>query len=104
MAENAQEPVCSMGTDKPLPCLSEEPQSLFRWFKQRFAQVTNPPIDPYREQLSMSLMGHAGHAGNILEPGPEKLRRPASAASLPHHGRHAPDPGLPASRCPGRHP
>ena len=80
MAENAQEPVCSMGTDKPLPCLSDEPQSLFRWFKQRFAQVTNPPIDPYREQLSMSLMGHAGRAGNILEPGPESC----AVLRLPH--------------------
>lgn len=80
MAENAQEPVCSMGTDKPLPCLSDEPQPLFRWFKQRFAQVTNPPIDPYREQLSMSLMGHAGRTGNILEPGPESC----AVLRLPH--------------------
>jgi len=80
MAENAQEPVCSMGSDRPLACLSDVPQPLFCWFKQRFAQVTNPPIDPYREQLSMSLMGHAGHESNVLEPGPESC----ALLRLPH--------------------
>lgn len=80
MAQNGQEPVCSMGSSQPLPCLSEEPQSLFHWFRQRFAQVTNPPIDPYREQLSMSLMGHLGREGNLLEPAPESC----AALTLPH--------------------
>ena len=80
MAENAQEPVCSMGSNLPLPCLSDEPQSLFCWFRQRFAQITNPPIDPYREQLSMSLMGHVGREGNLLEPGPESC----AMLRLPH--------------------
>ena len=80
MTKDAQEPVCSMGTDQPLACLSPNPQSLFHWFKQRFSQITNPPIDPYREQLSMSLMGHAGREGNLLMPEPESC----AALRLPH--------------------
>lgn len=80
MADNAQEPVESMGNDLPLACLDKEPQPLFRYFKQHFAQVTNPPIDPYREQLSLSLMGHAGREGNMLEPAPEHC----STLRLPH--------------------
>ena len=80
MAENAQEPVSSMGSTHPLPCLSDEPQTLFNWFRQRFAQVTNPPIDPYREQLSMSLMGYAGREGNLLDPRPESC----AMLRLPH--------------------
>ena len=48
-------PVGSMGDDTPIAVLSEQPQQLYRYFKQRFAQVTNPPIDPLREDLVMSL-------------------------------------------------
>src|SRR5207245_4376646 len=55
MAINGQEAVGSMGTDTPLACLSDRPQLLFNYFKQLFAQVTNPPIDPIREELVMSL-------------------------------------------------
>src|SRR5260221_6825634 len=51
MAAQGEEPVGSMGIDIPLPCLSEHPQNLFRYFKQHFAQVTNPPIDPLREEI-----------------------------------------------------
>ena len=56
MAEKGEEPTGSMGNDTPLAVLSDEPQSLFRYFKQQFSQVTNPPIDPIREELVMSLV------------------------------------------------
>lgn len=60
-------PVGSMGDDTPLAVLSEQPQGLFRYFKQRFAQVTNPPIDPLRERLVMSLETVLGPRGPLLE-------------------------------------
>ena len=71
MAENAQEPVGSMGNDAALAVLSYRPQLLYNYFKQLFAQVTNPPIDPYRENLVMSLMSFVGREGNLLEEKPE---------------------------------
>lgn len=71
MGQNAQEPIASMGQDTPLAILSQEPQLLFSYLKQRFAQVTNPPIDPLREGLVMSLTGFAGRRGNLLEETPE---------------------------------
>ncbi|MDD2966459.1 MAG: glutamate synthase large subunit [Desulfovibrionaceae bacterium] len=80
MANSAQEPVESMGNDLPLACLDASAQPLFRYFKQHFAQVTNPPVDPYREQLSMSLMGFAGREGNMLETKPESC----ATLRLPH--------------------
>jgi glutamate synthase (NADPH/NADH) large chain len=70
MAENAQEPVGSMGNDAALAILSERPQLLYNYFKQLFAQVTNPPIDPYRENLVMSLMSFIGRERNLLEETP----------------------------------
>ena len=81
MAVQGKEPVGSMGNDAALAVLSERPQLLFQYFKQLFAQVTNPPIDPIREELVMSLMTYIGNKGNILEETPEharliKLRRP----------------------------
>lgn len=66
MAQNAQEPVGSMGNDAALAVLSEQPQLLYNYFRQLFAQVTNPPIDPYRENLVMSLMSFVGRQGNLL--------------------------------------
>ncbi|MDR0339197.1 MAG: glutamate synthase large subunit [Desulfovibrio sp.] len=75
MARDAQEPVSSMGTDIPLAVLSGRPQLLFHYFKQRFAQVTNPPIDPLREGLVMTLTGFAGKMGNLLEEKPEQYTR-----------------------------
>ncbi|MDX2270153.1 MAG: glutamate synthase large subunit [Bryobacter sp.] len=71
MASNGEEPVGSMGTDTPLACLSDRPQPLFHYFKQLFAQVTNPPIDPIREDLVMSLKSYIGSERNILEETPE---------------------------------
>ncbi len=71
MASKGQEPVGSMGTDTPLACLSDRPQSLFNYFKQLFAQVTNPPIDPIREEIVMSLTSYIGSERNILSEEPE---------------------------------
>src|SRR5216683_3836938 len=67
MSSKGEEPVGSMGTDTPLACLSDQPQSLFNYFKQLFAQVTNPPIDPIREEMVMSLFSYIGSEGNILD-------------------------------------
>jgi glutamate synthase domain-containing protein 2/glutamate synthase domain-containing protein 1/glutamate synthase domain-containing protein 3 len=81
MAANGEEPIGSMGTDTPLACLSDKPQPLFHYFKQLFAQVTNPAIDPIREELVMSLTSYIGHERNILDETPLhchtlKLRHP----------------------------
>ena len=70
MAVNGEEAIGSMGTDTPLACLSDKPQPLFNYFKQLFAQVTNPPIDPIREELVMSLTSYIGNERNILEETP----------------------------------
>ncbi len=75
MAVTGEEAVGSMGTDTPLAVLSERPQSLFKYFKQLFAQVTNPPIDPIREQLVMSLVTNIGPKANLLSEMPESCRR-----------------------------
>ena len=71
MATNSQEPIGSMGNDSPLAVLSEKPQLVYEYFKQLFAQVTNPPIDPYREHLVMSLMSFVGRERNLLDETPE---------------------------------
>jgi len=80
MAVNGQEPVGSMGNDTPLAVLSDRPKLLFNYFKQLFAQVTNPPIDPLREGLVMSLMMFTGKKLNILQETPQHCRQ----LKLPH--------------------
>ena len=67
MALDSKEALGSMGTDIPLAVLSDRPQHLSNYFKQHFAQVTNPPIDPIRERLVMSLAGFVGNNGNLLD-------------------------------------
>ncbi len=107
MASNGEEPIGSMGTDTPLACLSDRPQPLFNYFKQLFAQVTNPPIDPIREEMVMSLISYIGSERNILEEAPEnchmlklehplltnreleKLRRVSTRRSTGHHASGA---------------
>ena len=64
-----------MGTDTPLAVLSDRPQLLFKYFKQLFAQVTNPPIDPIREELVMSLTTNIGPKPNLMDEHPESCRR-----------------------------
>ncbi|MBN1121609.1 MAG: glutamate synthase large subunit [Anaerolineae bacterium] len=81
MATDGQEPTGSMGTDTPLAVFSDLPQPLFNYFKQVFAQVTNPPIDPIRERLVMTLTSYIGQRQNLLDEMPEhaemiKLRHP----------------------------
>ncbi len=72
MAESGQEPVSSMGNDTPTAVLSKKPQRLFSYFKQLFAQVTNPSIDPIREELVMSLTGYIGSLQkNLLDEMPD---------------------------------
>jgi glutamate synthase (NADPH) large chain len=80
MGAKGEEPVGSMGTDVPLACLSDRPQPLFNYFKQLFAQVTNPPIDPIREELVMSLISYIGTERNILDEAPENCH----TLKLPH--------------------
>lgn len=70
MGRDGQEPVGSMGNDAPLAVLSDKPRLLYDYFKQMFAQVTNPPIDPLREGLVMSLMQFIGKKRNFLEETP----------------------------------
>lgn len=74
MASDGKEPVGSMGADTPLAVFSENNQLLFSYFKQLFAQVTNPAIDPVREELVMSLMTFMGNPGNILSEIPQNSR------------------------------
>ncbi|NLE22186.1 MAG: glutamate synthase subunit alpha [Actinobacteria bacterium] len=75
MARHAREPRFSMGNDAPLPVLSGKPHVLYDYFTERFAQVTNPAIDPLRERLVMSLAVRLGPRGDLLTPGPEHARR-----------------------------
>ena len=70
MALDGKEPIGSMGTDTPLAVLSDQPQHITSYFKQLFAQVTNPPIDPIRERMVMSLASFVGSQGNLLTEDP----------------------------------
>ncbi|OCQ99202.1 glutamate synthase subunit alpha [Oscillatoriales cyanobacterium USR001] len=74
MASTGKEPTFCMGDDIPLAVLSQRPHLLYDYFKQRFAQVTNPPIDPLREGMVMSLSMQLGERGNLLEAKPENAR------------------------------
>ena len=75
MVKNAKEALGSMGNDAALAVLSDKPRLLYDYFKQLFAQVTNPPIDPIREQCIMALDTHLGPEGNLLETTPEQCAR-----------------------------
>ncbi len=75
MAQNSIQPVGSMGPDTPLAVLSDKPQLLYNYFKELFAQVTNPPIDPIREELITSTTLTIGSEGNLVEPNPQSCRQ-----------------------------
>ncbi len=75
MATTGNEAIGSMGNDVPLAVLSERPQLLFNYFKQLFAQVTNPPVDAIREEIIMAPETSIGPEANMLEPGPECCRQ-----------------------------
>jgi glutamate synthase (NADPH/NADH) large chain len=75
MADTGKEPIGSMGNDVPLAVLSRKPYRLFNYFKQLFAQVTNPPIDPIREEIVMTLSGYLGSLQqNLLETSPDHVK------------------------------
>ena len=75
MAKNGEEPLGSMGTDTALAVLSNRPRPLYDYFKQLFAQVTNPPLDQIREELVTSMESTIGPEGNLLEAAPEACRQ-----------------------------
>jgi len=74
MARDGVQPLGSMGTDTPLAVLSDKPVLLYNYFKQLFAQVTNPPIDPIREEIVTATVTMLGSEGNLLDPKPESCR------------------------------
>ena len=103
MARNGIEPTASMGHDTPLAMYSRSHDKLFGFFYQRFAQVTNPPIDPIREELVMSIMTYIGNQGNILAETPEharlvKMTRPVLTDDELKRMRHI--PAFPAKTLP----
>ena len=73
-ALNGSEPIAAMGNDSPIPVLSDQSHPLFNYFKQLFAQVTNPPIDAIREKIVTSTSVYIGEDGNVLEEKPENCR------------------------------
>ncbi|KAG9236926.1 amidophosphoribosyltransferas-like protein [Amylocarpus encephaloides] len=86
MASDEKEALGSMGNDAPLACLAQAPRLLYEYFRQLFAQVTNPPIDPIREAIVMSLDCYVGPQGNLLEMDPSQCGRlllPTPVLSIP---------------------
>ncbi|EFW22449.1 glutamate synthase [Coccidioides posadasii str. Silveira] len=75
MAADSKEALGSMGNDAPLACLAQQPRLLYEYFRELFAQVTNPPIDPIREAIVMSLECYVGPQGNLLEIDPSQCDR-----------------------------
>jgi len=105
MATEGVQPLGSMGTDTPLAVLSEKPQLLYNYFKQLFAQVTNPPIDPIREENITSTATMVGCRGSLLKPGPEscsliKLEHPLLTNEQLEKLRHVSRPGFKAATVP----
>ncbi len=107
MAETGHEPVGAMGNDAALASLSKRQRTLFDYFHQLFAQVTNPPIDPIREELVMSIMTYIGNKANILSETPEharlvKMTRPVLTDDELERMRNIPDfPAKTLSMCVG---
>jgi glutamate synthase (ferredoxin) len=105
MGADGVQPLGSMGTDTPLAVLSNKPQLLYNYFKQLFAQVTNPPIDPIREEIVTSTEIMLGGEGNLLEPMPAssrmiKLEHPILANEELEKLRHVNRPGFKAVTLP----
>ena len=105
MATGGEEALGSMGTDTPLATLSDRPRLLFDYFKQVFAQVTNPPLDAIREELVTSMESTVGPEGNLLDPRPESCRQIKITYPILDNDqvaklRHVYDPGFRAIRLP----
>ena len=75
MVSDGKEALGSMGNDAPLACMATQPRLIYDYFRQLFAQVTNPPIDPIRENIVMSLEAYVGPEGNLLEMKPQQCHR-----------------------------
>ncbi|MFY2827669.1 glutamate synthase large subunit [Staphylococcus arlettae] len=75
IVENKKDPIAAMGYDVPVAVLNDKDESLFNYFKQLFAQVTNPPIDAYREKIVTSELSYLGSEGNLLQPNEDALSR-----------------------------
>jgi glutamate synthase (NADPH/NADH) large chain len=106
MSKEADDPVGSMGTDTPIAVLSRKPKLLYNYFKQNFAQVTNPPIDPIREELVMSLVSMIGPRPNLLgrHAGTHKRLEGLPAGADQRRAREDPlDRGAAGRRVPHRH-
>jgi glutamate synthase (NADPH/NADH) len=89
MAADSKEALGSMGNDAPLACLAQQPRLLYEYFRQLFAQVTNPPIDPIREAVVMSLEAYVGPQGNLLEMSSSQCNRlllPSPVLSIEEFG------------------
>jgi glutamate synthase (ferredoxin) len=105
MASQGEEPIGSMGTDTSLAALSDRPRLLYDYFKQVFAQVTNPPLDAIREELVTSMESTIGPEGNLLDPRPEscrqiKIKYPIIDNDQLAKLRHVYEPGFRATRIP----
>jgi glutamate synthase (ferredoxin) len=105
MAGTGEEAIGSMGTDTSLAALSDRPRLLYDYFKQVFAQVTNPPLDAIREELVTSMESTIGPEGNLLDPRPEscrqiKIKYPVVDNNQLAKLRHVYDPGFRAIRLP----
>jgi len=105
MANDGVQPLGSMGTDTPLAVLSNKPQLLYNYFKQLFAQVTNPPIDPIREEIITSTETMVGSRGSLLNPRPEscaliKLEYPILTNEELEKLRHVSRKGFDATTLP----
>ncbi|MCB1949580.1 glutamate synthase large subunit [Nitrosomonas sp.] len=105
MAANGVPPIGSMGTDTPLAVLSDQPQLLYNYFKQLFAQVTNPPIDPIREALITATTLTIGSEGNLLNPEEQNCRRLRLRTPILENAeleklRQLNQPGLPSAILP----
>jgi hypothetical protein len=105
MASTGEEALGSMGTDTSLAALSDRPRLLYDYFKQVFAQVTNPPLDAIREELVTSMESTIGPEGNLLDPRPESCRQIMIKYPVIDNGqlarlRHVYDPGFRAIRLP----
>ena len=105
MANDGIQPLGSMGTDTPLAVLSQKPQLLYNYFKQLFAQVTNPPIDPIREEIVTSTETMVGSRGGLLNPVPEscaliKLAQPILTNAELEKLRHITQPGFKCQTLP----
>ena len=105
MANDGVQPLGAMGTDTPLAVLSEKPQLLYNYFKQLFAQVTNPPIDPIREEIITSTETMVGSRGGLLKPAPQscaliKLKHPLLTNEELEKLRHVDHRGFQASTLP----